>query len=46
MALRAEMVELAARRGDGRKCLALVQDLCGELERVRAVAQALGGESK
>ncbi|MBZ4685200.1 MAG: domain S-box [Desulfomicrobiaceae bacterium] len=46
MALRAEMVELAARRGDGRKCLALLQDLCSELERVRAVVEALGGETK
>lgn len=46
MALRAEMAELAARRGDGRKCLALVQDLCGELERVRAVVEVLGGEAE
>ncbi len=42
MALRAEMAELAARRGDGRKCLALVQDLRSEIQRVRAVVEAMG----
>lgn len=45
LALRAEMAELAARRGDRRKCLTLAHDVRAEIARVRAVVEAMGGEA-
>jgi CheY-like chemotaxis protein/HPt (histidine-containing phosphotransfer) domain-containing protein len=41
LALRAEMAEQAALRGDGRKCLALVHDLRLAIQRVRNVVNVL-----